>query len=66
MLATNRPRNRPRPHVSSGAVTLTDVRGQRSWDSLLQELGDGHPLQLWAWGEVKRLNGWTPHRLVLT
>lgn len=46
-------------------MALTEVADRRRWDALVQELPAGHPLQLWAWGEVKRLNGWTPYRLAL-
>jgi len=66
MLATNQLTNRPRLNRSSGPAVLAQVSDQRSWDALVQGLPGGHPLQLWAWGEVKRLNGWTPHRLALT
>ena len=38
---------------------------QGRWDGIIDDLACGHPLQLWAWGEVKRPNGWTPHRLAL-
>jgi len=40
------------------------VTDRRRWDTLVDGLAFGHPLQLWVWGEVKRLNGWTPHRLM--
>lgn len=38
---------------------------QERWDGIVDGLACGHPLQLWAWGEVKRPNGWIPHRLAL-
>ncbi len=44
---------------------LTEITDARQWDSLIQSSRLGHPLQLWAWGELKRLNGWEPHRLAL-
>ena len=34
---------------------------QLSWDRYVNE-NDGHPLQLWGWGEVKSANGWTADR----
>lgn len=50
---------------TAGMMTLAEVVDPERWDGLVQALPHGHPLQLWAWGEVKRLNGWAPHRLVL-
>jgi len=41
------------------------IADRRRWDDIVDGLACGHPLQLWAWGEVKRPNGWTPHRLAL-
>ncbi len=46
-------------------MELAEITEQDVWDRLVQDLPGGHPLQLWAWGEVKRATGWTPHRLVL-
>lgn len=34
------------------------------WDEKVVEK-DGHPLQLWAWGEVKRAHGWEAERVVV-
>jgi len=45
-------------------MKLTAVHDQGAWDSLVQASPQAHPLQLWGWGELKRQNGWTPHRLV--
>lgn len=33
------------------------------WDEVVHDL-DGHPLQLWGWGELKAAHGWTAHRVV--
>lgn len=33
------------------------------WDEIVHDL-DGHPLQLWGWGEVKAAHGWTAHRIL--
>lgn len=41
-------------------VEITD-RGQ--WDQFVQASSYGHPLQLWGWGETKRVNHWRPVRL---
>ncbi len=35
---------------------------ERSWDTQLERLG-GHPLQSWAWGELKARHGWKPERI---
>lgn len=35
-----------------------------SWDRLVTT-HNGHPLQLWGWGEVKASHGWTATRLVV-
>ena len=55
---------RPVGHAG-GTMTVVEITDQQSWDAVVGALPGGHPLQLWAWGEVKRLNGWTPHRLAL-
>jgi lipid II:glycine glycyltransferase (peptidoglycan interpeptide bridge formation enzyme) len=42
---------------------VKEIQDQAEWDKLATEQG-GHPLQLWAWGELKRTHGpWTPYRL---
>ena len=33
------------------------------WDEVVHDL-DGHPLQLWGWGELKAAHGWTAHRVL--
>ena len=47
---------------------MYDVRlcdDPNEWDELV--LGsDGHPLQLWGWGEVKASHGWKARRLVVS
>ncbi len=43
-------------------IELTD---QAAWDAYVATHPQGHPLQLWGWGEAKRTNNWRPHRLVL-
>ncbi len=41
---------------------LTEVTDQKQWNELVEASPYGHPLQLWEWGELKRLNGWEPRR----
>lgn len=42
-------------------VTCSD---QSEWDEYIVENG-GHPLQLWAWGEVKAGHGWKAERIFI-
>lgn len=35
------------------------------WDEIVHDL-DGHPLQLWGWGELKTAHGWRAHRIIFT
>lgn len=35
------------------------------WDEIVHDL-DGHPLQLWGWGELKATHNWTAHRVIFT
>lgn len=35
------------------------------WDEIVHDL-DGHPLQLWGWGEVKATHNWSAHRVIFT
>ncbi|MDR1970079.1 MAG: peptidoglycan bridge formation glycyltransferase FemA/FemB family protein [Candidatus Nomurabacteria bacterium] len=44
---------------------IREINDQTEWDALVAEQG-GHPLQLWAWGELKSQHGpWTPTRLTV-
>ena len=44
---------------------IKEVDSRETWDQLVQDQA-GHPLQLWAWGEVKSAAGrWRAHRLWL-
>lgn len=36
---------------------------QPLWDEVVHDL-DGHPLQLWGWGELKAAHNWTVHRIL--
>ena len=43
---------------------IREIQNQVEWDALVIEQG-GHPLQLWAWGELKRAHGpWIPLRVI--
>jgi lipid II:glycine glycyltransferase (peptidoglycan interpeptide bridge formation enzyme) len=44
-------------------MQLIEITDQTIWDNFISSSPFGHPLQLWAWGEVKKKNGWTPLRL---
>jgi lipid II:glycine glycyltransferase (peptidoglycan interpeptide bridge formation enzyme) len=44
-------------------MQLIEITDQTIWDDFVSTSPFGHPLQLWAWGEVKKKNGWTPLRL---
>lgn len=35
------------------------------WDEIVHDL-DGHPLQLWGWGELKSAHNWQAHRCIVT
>jgi len=44
-------------------MQLIEITDQNIWDDFVSQSPFGHPLQLWAWGEVKKKNGWMPVRL---
>lgn len=44
-------------------MQLIEITDQTIWDNFVSNSPFGHPLQLWAWGEVKKKNGWEPLRL---
>lgn len=46
-------------------MNLVEVTDRQAWDDYVAGQDWGHPLQLWGWGEAKRSNRWTSHRLVL-
>ena len=48
----------------NGRMQLIEVTDQAAWDAFVNASHWGHPLQLWGWGEAKRLNQWMPHRLM--
>jgi peptidoglycan pentaglycine glycine transferase (the first glycine) len=45
-------------------MKLIEEADAESWDRFVNSSPNGHPLQLWGWGEVKRENGWRPFRLI--
>lgn len=44
-------------------MQFEEITDRAQWDEWVSAHPWGHPLQLWGWGEVKALNGWTPLRL---
>lgn len=45
-------------------ITLKLTHDKDIWDEFVLD-NNGHPLQLWGWGEVKASHGWEAHRLLL-
>jgi len=45
-------------------MKLIKCQSKQEWDDYVLENG-GHPLQLWGWGDVKSVHGWTATRLFL-
>lgn len=43
-------------------IEIQRCNDKEIWDDYVLEHG-GHPLQLWAWGQVKGSHGWVPERL---
>jgi peptidoglycan pentaglycine glycine transferase (the first glycine) len=46
-------------------MKLVEIADRGAWDEFVGTDANGHPLQLWGWGETKRVNGWVPYRLAL-
>ncbi|MDB5179217.1 MAG: methicillin resistance protein [Patescibacteria group bacterium] len=46
-------------------MQLVEISDRTAWDTYVGGHAQGHPLQLWGWGEAKRANNWTPYRLAL-
>ncbi len=46
-------------------MKITEIRDPERWNALLEGFSYASSLQSWGWGEVKRLSGWTPRRLLL-
>jgi len=45
-------------------TTFTKCHNKNDWNEYVLDNG-GHPLQLWGWGEVKSVHGWTAERMLL-
>lgn len=45
-------------------ITVSVCERKEEWDDYILETG-GHPLQLWAWGEVKAAHGWKATRVFI-
>ena len=45
-------------------IEIKQTHDKTAWDNLVK-LHNGHPLQLWGWGEVKSRHGWIVDRVVL-
>ena len=43
-------------------IELQRCNDKEQWDDYVLEQG-GHPLQLWAWGQVKAEHGWRAERV---
>lgn len=51
-----------RPLYNGGMIELQRCSDKEQWDEYILENG-GHPLQLWAWGQVKAGHGWVAERV---
>lgn len=47
---------------NGGMIELQRCSDKEQWDDYVLENG-GHPLQLWAWGQVKSGHGWSAERI---
>lgn len=48
------------------AFAVIEHTDAAAWDALVSRHAQGHVLQSWAWGELKRRYGWRPLRLAIT
>lgn len=46
-------------------ITGSNCTEAALWDEIVHDL-DGHPLQLWGWGELKSAHNWSVHRVLFT
>ncbi len=46
-------------------ISLQKCENREEWDDYILE-NEGHPLQLWGWGETKAAHGWYAERLFAT
>ena len=44
-------------------ITGTECTERETWDEIVHQL-NGHPLQLWGWGELKSARNWQAKRIV--
>ena len=40
-----------------------EIKDQKQWDQIVNHSEYNHPLQLWGWGDVKKINNWVPIRV---
>lgn len=45
-------------------ITLKQCQDKREWDEYVLD-NEGHPLQLWGWGDLKSAHGWRAYRMYL-
>src|SRR5665648_40033 len=43
-------------------LTIIECQEKDTWDDYVIE-NNGHPLQLWGWGDVKQTHGWRVYRV---
>ena len=58
------PRAAPDAAVRVDDLPEREVTDAREWNETLAALPNGHLLQSWQWGELKRETGWQPQRIV--
>lgn len=46
-------------------MQFQEISSQVEWNKFVESHPYGHPLQLWQWGELKRMNGWLPRRFAI-
>lgn len=45
-------------------MNISKCEDRAEWDAAVKQL-NGHPLQLWSWGDLKSAHRWTAHRLLV-
>ncbi len=48
---------------TKGMITGNNCNEPALWDEIIHDM-QGHPLQLWGWGEVKSAHNWSAHRVL--
>lgn len=51
--------------LDGSLMTVLYQQEQEHWDTFVNQAPNGHLLQGWAWGELKRAFGWEPLRVAL-